>query len=145
VEVDVEIGAVSILRYFSLHDHGAQINPMLVDGQTRGGIAHGIGNALFEWMGYDDKAQPTTTTFGDYLMPTATELPSFRSFYRHSPSPLNPLGVKGAGEAGVIPAAPAIISAVENALSPFGVKISDVPLKPQLLCALIAAARAKKK
>jgi carbon-monoxide dehydrogenase large subunit len=141
VEVDVETGGVRILRYFALHDHGVQINPMIVDGQTRGGIAHAIGNALYEWMGYDENGQPTTTSFADYLLPTATEIPAIESFYRSSPSPLNPLGVKGAGEAGVIPSAAAVISAVENALEVFGVSITDVPLTPHRLVELIAAAR----
>jgi aerobic carbon-monoxide dehydrogenase large subunit len=139
VEVDIETGEVRILRYCALHDSGVRINPMMVDGQTHGSIAHGIGNALFEWMGYNSEGQPTTTTFADYLMPTATELPHFTTSYRQSPSPLNPLGAKGAGEAGVIPAAPAIISAVENALSPFGVRIAEVPLRPHRLLALIQA------
>ena len=75
VEVDVETGAVRILHYVALQDSGVLINPMLVDGQIHGGIAHGIGNALYEWMGYDDAAQPVTTTFADYLLPTATEMP----------------------------------------------------------------------
>src|SRR5205085_1477741 len=83
----------------------------IADGQVHGGIAHGIGNALFEWMGYDDSGQPLTTTFADYLLPTATELPTFMTLYRQTPSPLNPLGVKGVGEVGTIPAAAAIISA----------------------------------
>jgi len=141
VEVDVETGRVHILRYVALHDHGVQINPMIVDGQTRGGIAHGIGNALYEYMGYDENGQPTTTTFADYLLPSATEVPAIDSFYTSSPSPLNPLGVKGAGEAGVIPSAAAVISAVENALEPFGVRITQVPLFPHRLLELIAAAR----
>ena len=141
VEVDIETGRVHILRYVALHDHGVQVNPMIVDGQTRGGIAHGIGNALYEYMGYDENGQPTTTNFADYLLPTATEVPAIDSFYTSSPSPLNPLGVKGAGEAGVIPSAAAIISAVENALEPFGVGITQVPLFPHRLLELIAAAR----
>jgi carbon-monoxide dehydrogenase large subunit len=139
--VDVETGEVRILRYVALHDHGAQINPMIVDGQTRGGIAHGIGNALYEWMGYDGAGQPVTTTFADYLLPGATEIPSMESFYTSSPSPVNPLGVKGAGEAGVIPATAAIISAIENALEPFAVKITEAPLFPHRLLQLITTAR----
>ena len=138
VEVDIETGGVTILRYVALHDHGVQINPMIVDGQTRGGIAHGIGNALYEWMGYDQTGQPVTTTFADYLLPGASEIPAVESFYTSSPSPLNPLGVKGAGEAGVIPAAAAVISAIENALEPFRVKISEAPLIPHRLLAMIA-------
>lgn len=141
VEVDIETGGVQILHYFALHDHGVQINPMIVDGQTRGGIAHGIGNALYEWMGYDGAAQPVTTTFADYLLPGAAEVPDIQSFYNVSPSPLNPLGVKGAGEAGVIPAAAAIIAAVENALTPFGVRINEAPLLPHRLLPMIRAAQ----
>jgi carbon-monoxide dehydrogenase large subunit len=141
VEVDIETGQVHILRYVALHDHGVQVNPMIVDGQTRGGIAHGIGNALYEYMGYDGNGQPTTTTFADYLLVSATEVPAIDSFYTSSPSPLNPLGVKGAGEAGVIPSAAAVISATENALEPFGVRITQVPLFPYKLLELIAAAR----
>ena len=118
---------------------------MIVDGQTRGGIAHGIGNALYEYMGYDENGQPTTTTFADYLLPSATEVPSIDSFYTSSPSPLNPLGVKGAGEAGVIPSAAAVISAVENALEPFGVRITQVPLFPHRLLELIAAGSGAKR
>src|SRR5258708_25581789 len=99
VEVDVETGEVRIIKYFALQDSGTLINPMIVDGQVHGGIAHGIGNALFEWMGYDDSGQPLTTTFADYLLPTATELPMLTTLYKETPSPLNPLGVKGVGDA----------------------------------------------
>jgi carbon-monoxide dehydrogenase large subunit len=141
VEVDVETGAVRIVKYYALQDSGTLINPMIVDGQVHGGIAHGIGNALFEWMGYDDSGQPLTTTFADYLLPTATELPMLTTLYRQTPSPLNPLGVKGVGEVGTIPAAAAIVSAIEDALTPFGVHIAQVPIMPYRLLELIAAAR----
>jgi carbon-monoxide dehydrogenase large subunit len=140
VEVDIETGGVEILRYIALHDHGVQINPMIVNGQTQGSIAHGIGNALYEWMVYDESAQPVTTTFADYLLPGASEIPSIESFYSSSPSPVNPLGVKGAGEAGVIAAPATVISAIENALEPFGVKITEAPLMPHRLRAMIASA-----
>ena len=119
VEVDIETGGVTILRYVAIQDSGRRVNPQIVEGQVHGGIAHGIGNAMFEWMGYDDAGQPVTTTFADYLLPTATEVPAFETLYKESPSPHNPLGVKGVGEVGVIPAAAAIISAIEDALSPF--------------------------
>jgi carbon-monoxide dehydrogenase large subunit len=92
-------------------------------------------------MGYDESGQPTTTTFADYLLPTATEIPRISASYRESPSPLNPLGVKGVGESGVIATAPALISAIENALEPFGVKIDQVPLPPQRLLELISRGR----
>ncbi|MGH7123645.1 MAG: xanthine dehydrogenase family protein molybdopterin-binding subunit, partial [Stellaceae bacterium] len=142
VEVDIETGQVSILRYVALQDSGTLINPMMVDGQVQGGLAHGIGNALFEWMGYDEGAQPVTTTFADYLMPTATEIPMITTLYKETPSPLNPLGVKGVGEAGTIPAAAALISAVEDALSPFGVHIGHFPLTPMRLVEMIRAGKA---
>jgi carbon-monoxide dehydrogenase large subunit len=141
VEVDIETGGVRILRYLARHDCGVQVNPMIVDGQTKGGIAHGIGNALFEWMGYDSRAQPTTTSFADYLLPTASVMPRLETSYRFSPSPLNPLGVKGAGENGVIPTAAALISAIENALECLGVTLDDVPLSPPRLLHLIRQAQ----
>src|SRR6267378_3278675 len=121
VEVDAETGEVKILRYVAMQDSGVLINPMMVEGQIHGGVAHGIGNTFYEWMGYDDGAQPVTTTFADYLLPTATEVPMLQTLYKETRSPLNPLGVKGVGEAGTIPAAAALIAAVEDALTPFGV------------------------
>ncbi len=142
VEVDAETGGVSILRYIALQDAGRRVNPLIVEGQVHGGIAHGVGNAVLEWMGYDAGGQPVTTTFADYLMPTATELPNFETLYRESPSPHNPLGVKGVGEVGVIPAAAAVISAIEDALSPFGVRIAHMPVMPHELVELIAKAAA---
>jgi carbon-monoxide dehydrogenase large subunit len=141
VEVDVETGGVRILRYLAIQDSGRRVNPLIVEGQVQGGIAHGIGNALLEWMGYDGAGQPVTTNFAEYLLPTATELPRFETLYKESPSPLNPLGVKGAGEVGTIPAAAAVISAIEDALTPFGVRISQTPIPPARLCELIAQGR----
>jgi carbon-monoxide dehydrogenase large subunit len=139
VEVDIETGGVTILRYLALQDCGRRVNPMIVEGQVHGGIAHGVGNALFEWMGYDDAGQPVTTTFADYLLPTATAVPTLETLYRESPSPHNPLGVKGVGEVGVIPAAAAVISAIEDALSPFNVHIAQMPIMPPKLVELIGA------
>ena len=141
VEVDIEVGHVAITRYVALHDSGRLINPMIVDGQIIGGITHGIGNALFEYMGYDDTGQPVTTTLQEYLLVTATELPHFETIYRETLSTLNPIGAKGVGEAGTIPAAAAVLSAVENALSPFGIRISQTPVSPETLFNLIQAAR----
>ncbi len=141
VEVDVETGGVRVLRYVALQDSGVLINPMMVDGQVRGGVAHGIGNTLLEWMGYDDAGQPVTTTYADYLLPTSCDVPRVETLYKQTPSPLNPLGVKGVGEAGTIPAAAAIVSAIENALEPFGVRITEVPIRPERLVELIHAAR----
>ena len=132
---------MKILRYVALQDSGVLINPMMVEGQVHGGVVHGIGNTFYEWMGYDDAGQPVTTTFADYLLPTATELPMLETLYKETPSPLNPLGVKGVGEAGTIPAAAALISAVEDALTPFNVRIGHVPLSPMKLLEMIKAAR----
>ena len=138
VEVDIETGGVRILRYLAIQDSGRRVNPLIVEGQVHGGIAHGIGNAVLEWMGYDAVGQPVTTTFADYLLPTATEVPAFETLYKESPSPHNPLGVKGVGEVGVIPATAAIVSAIEDALSPFGVHIAQAPVTPAKLVELIA-------
>jgi aerobic carbon-monoxide dehydrogenase large subunit len=130
VEVDPFIGAVKLLDYTVAHDSGTIINPLIVDGQVQGGVAHGIGNALFEWMKYDAGAQPMTTSFQDYLLPAAPDVPACRVEHVETPNPLNPLGVKGAGEGGTIPAPAAIISAVEDALSPFEVRFAEMPLTP---------------
>lgn len=140
VEVDPGTGAVRFLRYVIVNDCGTLINPMIVEGQIVGGAVHGIGNALFERMSYDENAQPVTTNFGEYLLPTSTELPTIEVIHHVSPSPLNPLGVKGVGEGGVIPAAAAIVSAVEDALGPFGVKIDETPIFPDRIVELVKAA-----
>jgi carbon-monoxide dehydrogenase large subunit len=131
LEVDPMTGQVKLLNYAVAHDCGTIINPLIVDGQIQGGVAHGIGNALLEWMRYDEQAQPLTTTFADYLIPMATDVPACKIAHIESPSPLNPLGVKGAGEGGTIPAAAAIIAAVEDALSEFGVHFAETPLMPE--------------
>ena len=141
VEVDIETGAVTILKFVLAHDCGRIINPMIVDGQLRGGAAHGIGNALFEWMGFDDACQPVTTNYGEYLLITAPEMPPVEIVHHESPTPLNPLGIKGVGESGVIPAPAAIISAIEDALAPFNVHLSQAPVRPAELVALIGVGR----
>jgi len=142
VEVDTETGGVRILRYCAIQDSGTLINPMMVTGQVEGGVAHGIGNALLEWMGYDAGGQPLTTSFAEYLLPGAVEVPAIDTLFKQTPSPLNPLGAKGAGEVGTIPAAAAVISAIEDALAPFGVRITQTPLTPQRILELIAEAKA---
>ena len=131
LELDIEIGQIKILNYVMAHDCGNLINPLIVDGQIQGAVAHGIGNATLEWMQYDENAQPVTTNFGEYLMPMATDVPTVQMVHLESPSPLNPLGVKGAGEGGTIPAAAAIVSAMENALSEFGLVFRHSPLVPE--------------
>jgi carbon-monoxide dehydrogenase large subunit len=142
VEVDPATGEVKLLRYSVGHDCGTLLNPMLVDGQIIGGVVHGIGNALFERMVYDAEGQPLTMNYGEYLLPLASEMPPITVAHLQSPSPLNPLGVKGAGEGGTIPAAAAVIAAIENALGPFGVRISSHPVSPQEIVELIAGGSA---
>jgi carbon-monoxide dehydrogenase large subunit len=142
VEVDPMTGGVKILNYTVAHDSGRIINPLIVEGQVQGGVAHGIGNALFEWMQYDDNAQPLTTTFADYLLPLATDVPKCTIVHVETVSPFNPLGVKGAGEGGTIPAPAAIIAAIEDALAPFKVHFAETPLTPDRIVAALRAAEA---
>jgi carbon-monoxide dehydrogenase large subunit len=145
LEVDPMTGGVAILNYTVAHDSGNIINPMIVDGQVQGGVAHGIGNAMFEFMKYDDDANPLTTTFQDYLLPASGDVPGVNIEHVETPNPLNPLGVKGAGEGGTIPAPAAIIAAIEDALSPFGVRFADMPLTPERIVAALRAAGAYEK
>ncbi|MCZ6590425.1 MAG: xanthine dehydrogenase family protein molybdopterin-binding subunit [Alphaproteobacteria bacterium] len=133
VAVDIDTGAVTLLRYVVVNDSGRLINPMIANGQLQGGVVHGIGNALFEKMAFDKNGQPVTTTFAEYLLPTATEVIDCEIINMQSPSTLNPLGVKGIGEAGCVPAAAAIASAVEDALTPFAVRIDEIPITPERL------------
>jgi carbon-monoxide dehydrogenase large subunit len=140
VEVDIETGQVNILRYLVFHDCGRVINPLVVKGQVVGGVAHGIGNSLLERMVYDDNAQPLSTNFGEYLLPLAPDVPNVDLFHMETPSPLNPIGVKGAGEAGTNPAIAAIVGAIDDALSPFGVWIAEAPITPQRIVELLGDA-----
>jgi carbon-monoxide dehydrogenase large subunit len=142
VEVDIDTGKVRIIRYVIAHDCGRILHPLIVDGQIFGGVAHGIGNALYERMEFDAEGQPLTTNLGDYLLVTAPEMPRVDIIHQESPSPLNPLGVKGVGECGVVPVPAAIASAIEDALSPLGVHVTQAPLFPAELLALIEKARA---
>jgi carbon-monoxide dehydrogenase large subunit len=126
-----------VLNYTIVHDSGRLINPMIVEGQIAGGATHGLGSALFERMIYDASGQPQTTNFGEYLLPSAPEVPSYDIVHMESPTPLNPLGVKGAGEGGTIPVTSAIASAVDDALSPFGVVVRELPIEPARLVQMI--------
>ncbi len=130
VEVDPEIGDIRILKYVIVHDCGKLLNPMLVDGQVQGGLGHGISGAMYEELVYDESGQLLTGSYMDYIMPTAHEIPNATIVHVETPSPLNPLGVKGAGEGGTIPATAVLGAAVEDALRPFGVRISEYPLGP---------------
>ena len=137
VEVDILTGNVKLLKYSVAHDCGTMINPNIVEGQIIGGVVHGIGNALFERMIYSEAGQPLTNTYADYLLPLATEMPNIEIVHEESPSPLNGLGIKGAGEGGTIPATAAVIAAVENALEEFNIEIDYYPINPQHLTELI--------
>jgi CO/xanthine dehydrogenase Mo-binding subunit len=141
VEVDPATGQVTFLRYAAVHDCGTVINPMVVDGQVMGGVAQGVAGAFFERMAYDEDGQLRNASFMDFLIPYATEVPPITVGHLESPSPLNPLGIKGAGEAGVIPGAAVGASAIEDALRPLGVTIAEMPLDPCSLKALVDAAR----
>jgi carbon-monoxide dehydrogenase large subunit len=131
VEVEPETGNVEIKKYVAVDDCGKVINPLLVDGQVQGGIAQGLGQALYEEVVYDENGQLLTGSLMDYPLPRAANLPHFELARTETPTPVNPLGVKGIGEAGTIGSTPAAVSAVVNALAPFGVTHIDMPLTPQ--------------
>jgi carbon-monoxide dehydrogenase large subunit len=131
---------VRLTRYVVVHDCGHMINPMMVEGQVHGAVVHGIGSTLLEWMRYDDAGQPLTVTFADYLLPTADVVPPIEIHHMRSPTPLNPLGVKGAAESGTIGAPAAIVAAIEDALRPLNVRIRELPVTPARLRALIQEA-----
>jgi CO/xanthine dehydrogenase Mo-binding subunit len=145
VEVDVETACVKILKYAIAYDVGKAVNPMIVDGQLVGALAQGIGGALLEELVYDDQGQLLTTTLMDYLLPTVMEMPASTTvrILEETPTPLNPLGVKGAGEGGSSGCGGALANAVADALAPLGVSITALPLSPDRLAALIRAARTR--
>jgi carbon-monoxide dehydrogenase large subunit len=141
VEVDAETGQVKLLRYIAVDDAGVIINPLIFEGQVHGGIAHGVGQALWEWARYDQQAQPIAASYMQYAMPRASLLPLYETDHTVTPSPHNPLGVKGIGEAGTIAATPAVVNAVVDALSPLGIKHIDMPLTPERVWQAISEAR----
>jgi carbon-monoxide dehydrogenase large subunit len=140
VEVDPGTGGVRILRYVLVHDCGRIVNPTIVEGQVLGGLAQGIGGALLERLDFDADGQPQTTSFMDFRLPTVDDIPDVRLAHFETPSTLNPLGVKGTGEAGVIPVSAVIAEAIEDALSPFGVRVDSMPLFPDEIVALCEGA-----
>jgi len=142
VEVDPEIGSVSFLDYAYVHDCGTVVNPMIVEGQIHGGVAQGIGQALFEELRYDPDGQPRFGSLMDYLVPSAVEIPAIRLDHLVTPSPIIPGGTKGVGEAGAIGSPAAVVSAIEDALRPFGVTITETPVTPEKVVTLIREARA---
>ena len=137
VEIDEETGETKFLRYLAVDDCGKVINPLLVDGQLHGGIVQSIGQALYEEVVYDEQGQLITGELMDYAIPRASQLPWFELDRTETPSPVNPLGVKGVGEAGTIGATPAIVNAIVDALSPYGVKHLDMPARPEAVWKLI--------
>lgn len=142
-EVDIATGAVRLNRYIVVHDCGRVINPRLVEGQVHGAVVHGIGMTLFEWMRFDAAGQPLSVTYADYLLPSADVVPRIEIHHMETPTPLNPLGVKGAAESGTIAAPAAIVSAIEDALRPFAVRVEELPVVPPRLLALIKAAQSR--
>ena len=130
-EVDRDTGHIEIKRYVAVDDVGKVVNPLIVDGQVHGGITQGISTALYEEGVYDDEGNLQTANLVTYLVPSAAELPSFELGRTESPSPTNPLGVKGVGETGTIAAAPAVINSVVDALSHLGVKDIQMPATPE--------------
>src|SRR5438445_8891186 len=137
VEIDRDTGKVRLTRYLAVDDCGRVLNPMMVDGQRHGGIAQGVGQALFEEVLYDESGQLTTSTLGDYALPRAVDFPYFELDMTETPTPRNPLGAKGIGEAGTIGSTPAIVNAVVDALSPFGVTNLDMPARPEKIWRLM--------
>jgi aerobic carbon-monoxide dehydrogenase large subunit len=144
VDVDEETGQVDLLRYVAVDDCGNQINPMIVEGQVHGGIVQGVAQALFEEASYDGDGNLLTSTLADYLVPSAAEMPSFELGSQVTPSPTNPLGVKGIGEAGTIASTPAVINAIVDALAPLGVTDVRMPASPQRVWQTIQAAKGAK-
>ena len=136
VEVDRETCELRVLRYAIVHDCGRLINPMIVHGQILGGFAQGLAGAYWERMAYDEDGQLLNASFMDFPIPYATEVPEPVVLHTETPSPLNPLGVKGVGEAGTIPVSAVIAGAVEDAL---GVPVDSMPLSPQRLFELVSA------
>jgi carbon-monoxide dehydrogenase large subunit len=143
VSVDTEMGEVKILDYALCEDGGVLINPMIVDGQVCGGVAQGIGTALYEEMPFDDHGQPLATTLADYMLPGATEVPMLRIDHMETPSPYSFFGQKGIGEGGAIGPPAAIANAVNDALRPLGVEINQLPITPHRILEAIAALRKK--
>ena len=141
VEVDAETGEVKILRYIAVDDIGRVINPMIVDGQVHGGVAQGIGQALYEGAVYDDNGQLITGSMLDYTVPNATQIPPIETARTETPSPVNPMGIKGVGETGTIAATQAVVNAVADALAPLGIHHLEMPMTPERVWRAIQQAK----
>ena len=129
--MEPDTGRVRIERYVEVHDAGRLVNPGLADGQVKGGLVQGLGGALYESIEYDEAGQLLTGSFADYLLPTAAETPPIEVVHMETPTPLNPLGVKGLGEGGAIAPPVVIANAVTDALKPFGVEFNTLPIRWQ--------------
>jgi aerobic carbon-monoxide dehydrogenase large subunit len=140
VEVDREIGQVKIDKYAIAHDCGVVVNPLLVEGQIAGGTAQGLGGIMFEDIAYDPEGQLLVGSLADYMVPTACDVPDMVLIHQHSPSPLNPLGVKGAGEGGAVAPPAAIANALADALAPFGAEFNTTPIKPEQIVESVRSA-----
>ena len=141
VEVDTETGRIVPLRHVAVDDCGTIVNPLLVEGQQHGGVAAGIGEALWEEMVHDADGTPLTTNLATYAFPSAAELPSFETASTETPTPRNPLGAKGIGESGTIGSTPAVLNAVLDALAPLGVRHLDLPMTPRRVWEALETAR----
>jgi aerobic carbon-monoxide dehydrogenase large subunit len=141
-EVDPETGVVKVLRYCAVHDSGVVVNPLMAEANLHGGIAQGLGGAMYEHLVYDESGQLMTTTFMDYTCPTAVDVPSFEVEHQETPSPFTPLGTKGVGESGVTGPLGALCSAIENALPHLDLKLSTMPLTPHRVWQAVQAAKA---
>jgi carbon-monoxide dehydrogenase large subunit len=140
VEIDPDTGKVSLLRIIAVDDCGSVINPLIVGGQVHGAVAQGVGQALYEHVQYDEEGQPMSASLMDYAVPFAAQLPMIESDHVETPSPINPLGVKGMGESGTIGVTPALVNAVMDALRPLGIRHLDMPLTPEKVWTAIQAA-----
>ena len=144
VEFDPDICSMEIKRYLCIHDCGNMINPMIVEGQVMGGIGQGIGGAFYERCAFDGNGTPLAANFMDFLMPYATEVPDAEILHMETPSPLNPLGIKGVGEAGTIPVSQVVASAMEDAFAPLGIApVRESPMSPDMIHGLLSEARSR--
>ena len=145
IEIDPQTMMLEIKKYVAVHDCGNVINPLILDGQIHGGIAQGIGNAFYEQLMYDDMGQIINASFMDYLLPGASDVPRIEVGHQVTTSPLNPMGVKGAGEAGAIPVGPLFAQAIEDALGIDGLELNEIPLSPNRLWELVNQHKYSKK
>ena len=143
LKVDPETFLLEIEKYVVVHDCGKVINPLILEGQIQGGVAQGIGNAFYEQLHFDDNGALLNASLMDYLLPTASDVPNILSDHIETPSPLNPLGVKGAGEAGAIPVGALFAQALDNAFRDIDLEVREIPLSPNRLFELVTEASAR--